>query len=104
MELVQGGDLSEWIVRRGSFGELAARHMFIQMVEGLSYIHSKEIMYRDLKPDNILVDEAASSGELLEVKLSDFGHSRLITDGLHSALTARIGTAMYWAPEVSDSA
>lgn len=107
MELVSGGELGEWIVKKGVFSELTARHVFMQIVEGLAYIHSKGIIHRDLKPDNILVD-AASTPEKLEVKLSDFGHSRLINDGLMQGLqrrlTARIGTAMYWAPEVSDPA
>ncbi|CAK9012298.1 unnamed protein product [Durusdinium trenchii] len=103
MELVTGGELGEWIVKKGAFSELMGRHVFQQIVEGLAYIHSKNIIHRDLKPDNILVDEASkSTPEKLEIKLADFGHSRLINDGSHRRLTARIGTAMYWAPEVSD--
>ncbi|CAE7695066.1 fhkD [Symbiodinium sp. CCMP2456] len=102
MELVSGGELGEWIVKKGSFPENMARHVFVQLVEGLSYIHSKGIIHRDLKPDNVLVDEGASKLEHLEVKLSDFGHSRLINDGFNTRHTARVGTAMYWAPEVCD--
>eukprot|EP00931_Biecheleriopsis_adriatica_P014620 TRINITY_DN11656_c0_g1_i1.p1 TRINITY_DN11656_c0_g1~~TRINITY_DN11656_c0_g1_i1.p1 ORF type:complete len:840 (-),score=179.11 TRINITY_DN11656_c0_g1_i1:47-2539(-) len=104
MELVHGGDLGEWIVRKGSFSEPMACYVFMQMLEGLTYIHSKGIIHRDLKPDNVLVDEAASSQERLKVKLADFGHSRLLDDGDDTGFTARIGTAMYWAPEVSDPA
>ena len=37
----------------------------------------------------------------MEIKLSDFGHSKLINDGYSTALT-RVGTPQYWAPEVSD--
>ena len=48
-----------------------------QIATRLAYIHSKGIIHRDLKPDNILVD-SASTPEKLRVKLSDFGHSRLI--------------------------
>lgn len=58
-------------------------------------------MYRDLKPENILVDQKNSRKGLLEIKLSDFGHSKLINDGYSTALT-RVGTPQYWAPEVSD--
>jgi len=106
MELISGGELGEWIVKKGVFDELSARHVFMQIAQGLAYIHSKGIIHRDLKPDNILVDES-STAEKLSVKLSDFGHSRLMNDGssvpgLQRRLTARIGTAMYWAPEVSD--
>lgn len=101
MELVEGGDLFARIVRLGSFSEALAAHIFLQVVEGLSFIHSKDIVHRDLKPENILVDEQHSQGGLLEVKLSDFGHSKLINDG-YSTAKSTVGTPQYWAPEVSD--
>eukprot|EP00913_Durusdinium_trenchii_P007474 g7026.t1 len=85
MELVQGGELFDEIVRVGAFTEPAARYVFIQIAEGLKYIHSQDIV------------------GLLEIKLSDFGHSKLINDGYSTALT-RVGTPQYWAPEVSDPA
>uniref|UniRef100_A0A7S0FDT1 Protein kinase domain-containing protein n=1 Tax=Pyrodinium bahamense TaxID=73915 RepID=A0A7S0FDT1_9DINO len=109
MELVEGGpegiELFDYIVARGSFTEPVARYVFLQIVEGLKFIHLKDIVYRDLKPENILVDEKASRRNegLFEVKLSDFGHSKLINDGYSTALT-RVGTPQYWAPEVNDPA
>eukprot|EP00930_Biecheleria_cincta_P037003 TRINITY_DN25374_c0_g1_i1.p1 TRINITY_DN25374_c0_g1~~TRINITY_DN25374_c0_g1_i1.p1 ORF type:complete len:637 (-),score=122.78 TRINITY_DN25374_c0_g1_i1:13-1923(-) len=103
MELVDGGELFDHIVSRGSFNEPVARYVFLQIAEGLKYIHSKDIVYRDLKPENILVDQKNSRKGLLEIKLSDFGHSKLINDGYSTALT-RVGTPQYWAPEVSDPA
>ncbi|CAE7215440.1 fhkE [Symbiodinium necroappetens] len=101
MELVEGGELFDHIVNIGSFTEPVARYVFIQIAEGLKYIHSQHIVYRDLKPENILVDQKNSRQGLLEIKLSDFGHSKLIHDGYSTALT-RVGTPQYWAPEVSD--
>jgi len=101
MELVEGGELFDYIVAKGAFSEPEARHVFLQIAEGLKYIHSKDIVYRDLKPENILVDRQASKSGLLEVKLSDFGHSKLINNGYSTALT-RVGTPQYWAPEVCD--
>jgi len=106
MELVEGkpglgNELFDYIVASGSFPEHVARYVFLQITEGLKYIHSKDIVYRDLKPENILVDHKASREDLLEIKLSDFGHSKLINDGYSTALT-RVGTPQYWAPEVSD--
>lgn len=101
MELVDGGELFEKIVELGCFDERVARYVFLQVAEGLRYIHGKDIVHRDLKPENILVDAKASRGDLIEVKLSDFGHSKLINDGYSTALT-RVGTPQYWAPEVSD--
>eukprot|EP00929_Paragymnodinium_shiwhaense_P011558 TRINITY_DN11744_c0_g1_i1.p1 TRINITY_DN11744_c0_g1~~TRINITY_DN11744_c0_g1_i1.p1 ORF type:complete len:614 (+),score=125.67 TRINITY_DN11744_c0_g1_i1:98-1939(+) len=101
LEFVQGGELFDHIANAGSFSEPVARYIFVQIVEGLSYIHSQDIVHRDLKPENILVDTKASRHCLLEVKLSDFGHSKFINDGFTVAIT-RCGTPQYWAPEVSD--
>lgn len=102
MDYVKGGELFERIVQEGAFQEQpTARYVFLQIAEGLKYIHSKDIVYRDLKPENILVDDANSTPGYLEIKLSDFGHSKLINDGYSTALT-RVGTPQYWAPEVSD--
>jgi len=109
MEYVEGGDLFKKIVEHGSFGEVSigpkplAKHVFVQIANALHYVHSKNIVHRDLKPENILVDERASVGNLLEVKLSDFGHSKLINDGYDFSLTVGVGTPQYWAPEVSHS-
>jgi len=102
MELVQGCELFDKIVERGALTEPQARYVFIQITEGLQYIHSKDIVYRDLKPENILVDEKNSREQFIEIKLSDFGHSKLINDGYSTALT-KVGTPQYWAPEVSEA-
>jgi len=103
LEFVQGGELFDHIANAGSFSEPVARYIFVQVVEGLRYIHSQDIVHRDLKPENILVDTKASRHCLLDVKLSDFGHSKFINDGYTVAMT-RCGTPQYWAPEVSDPA
>mmetsp|Transcript_3564 Transcript_3564/g.8927 ORF Transcript_3564/g.8927 Transcript_3564/m.8927 type:complete len:671 (-) Transcript_3564:49-2061(-) len=104
MELVPGRDLFDKIVEKGQFQEPVAKYVFVQICEGLEYIHSKGIVYRDLKPENILVErEREEQGlTLIEIKLTDFGHSKLINDGYSIPLT-RVGTPQYWAPEVSDA-
>eukprot|EP00434_Breviolum_minutum_P012757 symbB.v1.2.011244.t3/scaffold751.1/size165343/15 len=91
MELVEGGELFDHIVQMGAFTEPVARYVFIQIAEGLKYIHSQDIAHRDLKPENILVDQKNSRRGLLEIKLSDFGF-----------LTVEVGTPQYMAPEVHD--
>ncbi|CAK0904221.1 unnamed protein product [Prorocentrum cordatum] len=100
MELVEGGDLFEHIARHRRLGEPEARYVFLQLVEAL-HIHSKGVVHRDLKPDNILVDRASSCEGRPHVKVSDFGHSKLIDDGWAVAVT-QVGTPQYWAPEVRD--
>lgn len=101
MELMEGGELFNYIVTRKRLTADEARHVFAQVVEGLKYIHSKSIIHRDLKPENILIDAAASRPGLPEVKLSDFGHSKPIHDGYTRAVST-VGTGQYWAPEVRE--
>jgi len=100
IELVEGGELFDRIVTSGTFTEPVARYIFVQVAEGLKYIHSKDIVYRDLKPENVLVDAKHSKPPLLQVKLSDFGHSKAL-DGYSVPMTC-VGTPQYWAPEVSE--
>lgn len=108
MEIVEGGDLFRQIEQHGSFAETPggpkpfAPYVALQIADALAYVHSKDIVYRDLKPENILVDLRKSSNHQLEVKLSDFGHSKMVNDGYSVARTAGVGTPQYWAPEVSD--
>jgi serine/threonine protein kinase len=80
---------------------LAAGYVFRQLCDALRYIHARKIIHRDLKPENILVHSSSVFAEgKLVVKISDFGHSKIIDDGYSIAQT-RCGTPQYWAPEVA---
>jgi len=102
MEYVEGGELFNEIVSSGALPEHEARYVFLQIVLGLRYIHSKGLVHRDLKPENVLIDRKSSRPGLLEVKISDFGHSKLVDDGYSTALS-QVGTPQFWAPEVANS-
>merc|ERR1719203_2502289 len=99
MELMECS-LFDLVFDRGRLASDEARHVFVQVVEGLKFIHSKHIVHRDLKPENILVCSEPSSQGYPEVKISDFGHSKLIHDGYTRACSF-VGTDRYWAPEVA---
>lgn len=102
MEYMDGGELWEWMKKheKGALLEHQARYVFVQIVLGLRYIHAKGIVHRDLKPQNILVDRRASRPpDLIEVKISDFGQSKLVNDGYDIART-QVGTPLFCAPEV----
>lgn len=67
------------------------------IAKGMAYVHSQDVMHRDLKPDNILLDEN------YEPKIADFGLSKLANSDIVTQHTMQIGTLLYEAPEVMES-
>ncbi|OVA12656.1 Protein kinase domain [Macleaya cordata] len=94
MEYVKGGDLFNKVVK-GKLKENVARKYFQQLISAIDFCHSRGVYHRDLKLENLLLDE---NGNL---KVSDFGLSALAEskhqDGL---LHTTCGTPTYVAPEV----
>ena len=73
------------------------RDSLIQMAEGVKYIHSKDLVHRDIKPDNVLI---YAKDEVLLLKISDFGCSKQSRDGVFSMSSQISGTQIYLAPEI----
>ncbi|RXW25644.1 hypothetical protein EST38_g233 [Candolleomyces aberdarensis] len=94
IELVEGGDLLEYILKRGGLGEDDAKHITYQICDALSYIHSQGITHRDLKPENVLL----TKDEPPVVKVADFGLAKIV-DSV-TMLRTMCGTPSYLAPEV----
>jgi len=92
MEHVGGGELFEYIIRKGKLDESSARKFFQQIISGVDYCHRHMIVHRDLKPENLLIDS------FLNVKIADFGLSNMMTDG--EFLRTSCGSPNYAAPEV----
>ncbi|XP_022089018.1 testis-specific serine/threonine-protein kinase 1-like [Acanthaster planci] len=92
MELAGHGDLLEYIKLRGALPEAKARNFFRQLLDGVSYLHNKNIVHRDLKCENLLLDGHNN------IKITDFGFSRRITKSDLSKTFC--GSAAYAAPEI----
>ncbi|KZF26892.1 cytochrome P450 [Xylona heveae TC161] len=88
VELAPEGELFNWIVMRQKFTEPETRKVFIQLFQGVKYLHERNIVHRDIKPENILVVD-----KNLTVKLADFGLSKIIGEESFT-------TTLYVAPEI----
>jgi len=93
MDLVPGGDLSDYVLTKKRLTAEQVRLVVMEVVCVMAYIHAQMVLYRDLKPENLLVDE--------------HGHVRLIDMGLAARMSkqtpkrmSRVGTDCYMAPEV----
>ncbi|XP_046463610.1 cGMP-dependent protein kinase, isozyme 1-like [Daphnia pulex] len=92
MEACLGGELWTILRDRGHFDDGATLFYTACVIEAFDYLHSRNIIYRDLKPENLLLD---SHGY---VKLVDFGFSKLL--GVTSKTWTFCGTPEYVAPEI----
>jgi protein kinase A len=93
LSLIQGGELLNLIQggeMHGGLPEIATKFYAAGILEGLTYMHRRHIVYRDLKPENVLLD---SDGYPVIV---DFGFSKVVTDKTYTFC----GTPLYLAPEI----
>lgn len=92
IEYVSARDVTSQI-KSGPLNEVAAAHIVFQTLQGLAFLHAKNIMHRDIKPDNLLLDHDGT------VKLADFGIAAQLENDAEKR-TSSVGTPWYTAPEV----
>ncbi|OMJ90967.1 hypothetical protein SteCoe_6533 [Stentor coeruleus] len=93
LEYSGGGDLLQLVKTRGSLTELEGKHIFSQLIEAIQACHTKNIIHRDVKLDNILI-----TTDFTCIKLCDFGVSRSVKPG--EKIYDQCGTPAYLAPEI----
>uniref|UniRef100_H2YPH6 MAP/microtubule affinity-regulating kinase 3 n=1 Tax=Ciona savignyi TaxID=51511 RepID=H2YPH6_CIOSA len=92
MEYANGGEVFDYLVAHGRMKEKEARAKFRQIVSSVQYLHSKKIVHRDLKAENLLLDAD------MNIKIADFGFSNEFTPG--HKLDTFCGSPPYAAPEL----
>jgi len=91
LELVQGGELFSLLhLRGGSLSNSDSRFYAACVTDALEYLHSNSIVYRDLKPENLMIDDVGY------IKVVDFGFAKIVTDKTYTLC----GTPEYLSPEL----
>ena len=95
MPFCAGGDLNTFYSRVNIWNAINCEVM-IQIMEGINYLHSQDIVHRDIKPGNILV----AAENHLQVQLTDFDISKCLDPEVETSLmTSNVGTLAFKAPE-----
>ena len=92
LDFMVGGDLASILAREGRLGEGRAKFVAAEIAVGLHLLHSRGVVYRDLKPENVLLDSRG------HVVLTDFGLSKILATNPKTSTFC--GTAEYLAPEI----
>lgn len=89
---LQSPDLrASWATHPAAFSEAEVRHIFGRVVRAVHYMESMEVAHRDIKLENILIDDDNA------VKIGDFGSA--VLEPHDSATTEPVGTKVFWPPE-----
>lgn len=94
LEWASEGDLLEFLIGRGASGlrEIEARRIFRMIISAVRHLHSRMLIHRDLKAENVLLDAGC------KVKLADFGLAGRLRDGIFHKTSC--GSPNYAAPEL----
>jgi serine/threonine protein kinase len=99
MAYIKGDNLGQRLQQHGPMPPIEVRRILREVADALAYAHHRNVIHRDIKPDNIIIDE-----ETGRAMVTDFGIARALTDSGDSRLTATgmaIGTPAYMSPEQS---
>ncbi|XP_044736572.1 cGMP-dependent protein kinase, isozyme 1-like [Chrysoperla carnea] len=92
IEACLGGDVWTTLQKKREFNEATAKFMSACVIEAFEYLHKRNFVYRDLKPENLMLDAKGY------IKIVDFGFAKKVADGTKTWTFA--GTPEYVAPEI----
>lgn len=92
MDFASKGDLLGFCRLRGALPEEKCKEMLLQIANGLNYLHERNIIHRDLKCENILINQEN------KCQIADFGFARKLEE--NSISSTFCGSAAYAAPEL----
>src|SRR5437764_6416339 len=93
MKFLRGKPLSSILAARGSLPPVEIKKILAEVARALAYAHKKEIVHRDIKPDNIMFDEHGHA------VVTDFGIAKAASGGKLTGTGMSIGTPHYMSPE-----
>lgn len=93
LEYIEGGELFDYLIKKGRLPEAEAVNYFHQIINGINYCHQFNICHRDLKPENLLLDKQRDI-----IKIADFGMAALETSD--KMLETSCGSPHYASPEI----
>jgi serine/threonine-protein kinase HSL1 (negative regulator of Swe1 kinase) len=96
LEYVEGGELFDYLCKRGRLSTPEALGYFQQIIAAIDYCHRFNIAHRDLKPENLLLDQDKN------IKVADFGMAAWQMNNSSGLLRTACGSPHYAAPEVID--
>ncbi|RCK64782.1 Serine/threonine-protein kinase HSL1 [Candida viswanathii] len=92
LEYIEGGELFDYLIKKGKLQEFEAINYFEQIINGINYLHQFNICHRDLKPENLLLDFNKN------IKVADFGMAAL--EVKEKLLETSCGSPHYASPEI----
>ncbi|MEV7961245.1 Stk1 family PASTA domain-containing Ser/Thr kinase [Oerskovia paurometabola] len=94
MEYVPGTNLRHVLQDEGSLSVGRTLDLLEEILDALAAAHRKGLVHRDVKPENVLLDESG------RVKVADFGLARAVSEGASTATSTILGTVAYLGPEL----
>jgi len=94
MEYARGIELFDFIAKRKRIDEITACQIYQQIISGLEYLHKNNIVHRDVKPENLIINKKTK-----ELKIVDFGLSNMFNTE-RKLLSSSCGSPSYAAPEM----